>query len=604
MFEKKKYEKKINNCVEVLLNFYKQNVDPKVLEKVIFYEGEHTGMKLLRFDFEWLKTFIDFEGVSWKNVLVRDLNFEDSKNVAFNPNEVWSKDLSNTVLTDVYLTGNQNMFDGCKIFGMDTTGSENGILDVSKVKDIKTNYSVLEDIKLITDKIRFKLYLPEIKEIIKNPEVLLEKKHLYEINEFQELIFTVTWDEFIKLLDQLELVKPYNFELNPKIIENNIFEYKTDYIDLQYKQFKYDKKILKKLDLTNVSFNDFAAKKFDFTGLTGVSIFPRYLYEKDLSYSVVSGVDFIGNELMFDCCKIEGINTKNSRNCKIYFDKLNGDIDNCNFEDATLIGSPLQTFAYVDESTKILGAKINNILINQDIENVLLERYEYEEVSNDSPELLTQSLVQETSNENDIYSDDINLVKEIFEKVYNIRGYIRKLPEEDNTIYNLYDYGVDSKVIDKILFKYDGNHKSLAIDSKAMKKLDWTNTSWDNVNVRSLDFTGCVGITINPQKVHAKNFFNTNLNGVTLVGNDDMFNDCTITGTKTQGAINCKIDLQKIKDKDASRSDLTGATLIGVGDIFKEVNLEDAKIDFNKFPLFAKEINELDVVLQRIKTKN
>ena len=84
-------------------------------------------------------------------------------------------------------------------------------------------------------------------------------------------------------------------------LESLIFK---DYVDSNKKNvkiiaFSYD--VLRKLDLSNVSFDGVAIDNYDFTGLTGVKINPEKVQGKDLVNCIFNGVEFIGG---FKECRI------------------------------------------------------------------------------------------------------------------------------------------------------------------------------------------------------------------------------------------------------------------------------------------------------------
>ena len=56
----------------------------------------------------------------------------------------------------------------------------------------------------------------------------------------------------------------------------------------------FTRKILQKIDFSNVSFDNFDAEGFDFTGLYGVKINPQTVLFKNLSDGIFDGVTFIG----------------------------------------------------------------------------------------------------------------------------------------------------------------------------------------------------------------------------------------------------------------------------------------------------------------------
>lgn len=92
-----------------------------------------------------------------------------------------------------------------------------------------------------------------------------------------------------------------------------------------------------KIDFSNVDFSGIRVSHTIFDGMIGVKINPQTVYEKDLSYGVYEGVEFIGP---FDNVNVEGASFRGSINAiinpqKVYRKNMN-DTDCC---DATIIGS-------------------------------------------------------------------------------------------------------------------------------------------------------------------------------------------------------------------------------------------------------------------------
>ena len=75
-------------------------------------------------------------------------------------------------------------------------------------------------------------------------------------------------------------------------------------------KYAYNRKVLSKIDLSDISFDNFDAKGFDFTGLYGVRLNPQTIWDKNLKGSVLNGVEFIGS---FFKAKIEGANFTGSK---------------------------------------------------------------------------------------------------------------------------------------------------------------------------------------------------------------------------------------------------------------------------------------------------
>ena len=83
-------------------------------------------------------------------------------------------------------------------------------------------------------------------------------------------------------------------KIDGKVLEKVIFKYEEDEHQNKYKSFALYKKLIQKLDLSNVSFDDFKASGFNFSDLYGVCINPQKIYEKKLMNTICNGVKFIG----------------------------------------------------------------------------------------------------------------------------------------------------------------------------------------------------------------------------------------------------------------------------------------------------------------------
>lgn len=103
--------------------------------------------------------------------------------------------------------------------------------------------------------------------------------------------------------------------IKKSILEKLIFDNKLCYCKNQdydnivktCKVFSVDKNILEKLDLSEVSFDDFLAENVDFSGLYGVKLNPQKVYSKSLCCSILNGVEIIGS---FDDVNVERTNFK------------------------------------------------------------------------------------------------------------------------------------------------------------------------------------------------------------------------------------------------------------------------------------------------------
>ena len=120
-------------------------------------------------------------------------------------------------------------------------------------------------------------------------------------------------EELITLIEEWNYKK--QLKLKKAILEKLIFDDKLCYCKTQdynniiktCKVFSVDKSILEKLDLSEVSFDDFLAENMDFSGLYGVKLNPQKVYSKSLCCSILNGVEIIGP---FDDVNVERTNFK------------------------------------------------------------------------------------------------------------------------------------------------------------------------------------------------------------------------------------------------------------------------------------------------------
>ena len=96
--------------------------------------------------------------------------------------------------------------------------------------------------------------------------------------------------------------------------------------DTKKKIFALPNSILQKIDMSNVSFDDFYAKNIDFGQFTGVRIDPNKLYNKSCFYTSFAGVTFLNG---FRSGYIEGCNFTGSKNAVIG-DRIKTRLNRCN----------------------------------------------------------------------------------------------------------------------------------------------------------------------------------------------------------------------------------------------------------------------------------
>lgn len=147
-----------------------------------------------------------------------------------------------------------------------------------------------------------------------------------------------------------------------------------------------------------------------------------------------------------------------------------------------------------------------------------------------------------------------------YEEIFEIRKFlVKELINIKNNEYIKLDLG--EGVLEQIIFNInEDDRKVFVFDNTLMSKLDLTEISFDNVDVRGYDFTGTHGVKINPQTVWNRNFENTRLNGVEIIG---PFDDCFIQTTDFTGSRGVVINPQTVWDKDFELTKLNDVEIIG-----------------------------------------
>lgn len=150
-------------------------------------------------------------------------------------------------------------------------------------------------------------------------------------------------------------------------------------------------------------------------------------------------------------------------------------------------------------------------------------------------------------------------------------------------------YKLSDNSIREILFIKSDDHYIFDLKLLPIRtKIDYSNVSFDNVDLSTFDFTGMIGVKINPQTIYNKNLTNTILNGVEFIGEGDIFKDVKIRWTSFKDSRGAKINPQTICDKD-----LTGCVLrdvvfyqsddsMNIIDFFKNVGVEFASFEGSK----------------------
>ena len=102
--------------------------------------------------------------------------------------------------------------------------------------------------------------------------------------------------------------------LQDELIERIIFNVDDDL----RKSFVFPDRLMKNIDFTDVSFDNFDFRGFDAIGFYGITINTDSIYNKDLSYSILRGVSIVGS--------IDGINIEGTdfSGCVFYNNKVKG----------------------------------------------------------------------------------------------------------------------------------------------------------------------------------------------------------------------------------------------------------------------------------------
>ena len=110
-------------------------------------------------------------------------------------------------------------------------------------------------------------------------------------------------ERIVSELSKLEDGIHVKLDYEPLILDLLLFE-KTE----RGKKFIIDDDILKKIDFSNVIFDNFNADNFDFSKLYNVTLNPQILWAKSLHHSILKGVRFNGpfNNVMLDHTSFKG----------------------------------------------------------------------------------------------------------------------------------------------------------------------------------------------------------------------------------------------------------------------------------------------------------
>ena len=126
-------------------------------------------------------------------------------------------------------------------------------------------------------------------------------------------------------------------------------------------------------------------------------------------------------------------------------------------------------------------------------------------------------------------------------------------------------YGIEPELLKEIVFKKilipgDTRYELRKKWSKIYNHIDFSNISFDDVDIIEISFKGSKGVKINPQTVYKKLLCATKLYDTEIIGTFDGVN---IYGTDFTGSKGAKINPQTVYNKNLSNSKLCDAEIIG-----------------------------------------
>ena len=150
--------------------------------------------------------------------------------------------------------------------------------------------------------------------------------------------------------------KKIKINIDPKILEKVIFEYEKNKKST-YKIFALPHNLIKELDLSDISFDDFKVNNFDFEGFYGVKLNPQTVYKRDFAYSVLKGVEITGP---FDNCCVHATDFTESKGAKLNPQKVHKrDLDYSTLKGVEITGPLDNCSIYATDFTGSIGATMN-----------------------------------------------------------------------------------------------------------------------------------------------------------------------------------------------------------------------------------------------------
>ena len=326
------------------------------------------------------------------------------------------------------------------------------------------------------------------------------------------------------LVDELKGYEgePVLLAIDSKILSMILFDtYKKD--NSEYKKFSEElNSVIKKIDFSNVSFDNFYASSVNFTGLKGVKINPQTVARKNLYYSCFCGVTFIG--------PFDGVSITNSR-----FAGSKGAVINP------------QTIRNKD----MHGAILSSVIFIGSFDKVIIK---YADFTGSKGAVINPEMVEDKSLEG------VNLCDTV------VIGSFKNVK-----LYDTCFAGAKSKNSEYIKINPQNVLKKEIIKC-ILKGVEFIGP-FDGVYCGYNIFDGSIGAVINPQTVASKNLKNCNFSNVTFTGS---FDGCRIYNSSFEGSNGALIDPQTICDKDLTLVNLKDAIVV---DDFEGVETSGMKYD-------------------------
>ena len=168
--------------------------------------------------------------------------------------------------------------------------------------------------------------------------------------------------------------------------------------------------------------------------------------------------------------------------------------------------------------------------------------------------------------------------------IIEIRDYLAKNLADYDGIFSLSELGIDSELIDEILFRKKevaGRliYKTFALPKEINAKIDFRYISLRKLDAKGVDFSEYNNILIDPQTVRFRDLTFCKFKGVTFerkdVSNTMGFYDVSIYGADFTGSHGAVINPQKILDKDLRKARLCDVEITG--------SFDHAKLDGTSF---------------------